>query len=174
MKDYKFIRVGARVYWNDSTINDYPESAREWLRLMIFTVLDIKVKDGESVGDDTMVRVKCEDGPEGEVCAGELVPAFCHLTSKQREVFTALTIAFHNCYKEGIKFVHRDCDHELMALNGEDIDDILLEEESNEADFETISLNEAVAEDAFYAIDEQSLPTCDKNLWIKLKSRSNG
>lgn len=172
MQDYKHIRVGARVFWHDPAINDYPENEREWVRLTIYTIFDIKVNDGEEVNDDTIVCVSSEYGNEGEVYAKELSPAYCRLTEKQRKAFEELRTAFDKCYQTGIKFVYGDYANELMALDGSDIADILWEEDSCDEDFDTIRLENAF--DDAILIDAHSLPTCDNNLWIQLKSRSNG
>lgn len=173
MQDYKFIKVGARVFWNDPAINDYPEDEREWQRLTIYTILDIKVDDGEEVNDDTIVCVRSEYGCEGEVYAEELSPAYCHLTDKQRRLVSKLREMFLVCEKANIDFVLHQESNELLLFDGSDVEEYLWDEDSSDEEFETIRMD--VAGNDFICMPiSKEISFCENNVWIKLKSRNNG
>lgn len=79
---YDFIKEGAKVYWNDPAINDYPQEEREDALKRVWVVDEINFSDeldpieqlcGHIV-EDTIISIST-DGSTAEVYARELLPA---------------------------------------------------------------------------------------------------
>lgn len=168
--EYNFIRNGARVFWNDPAINDYPKKERRKLSNAIWNVFDIRIDENGNIDDDTIVCIASEYGSEAEVYAKELRPAYCHLNQKQKRALLKLRLALNKCREENIYFIHDDYAGVLMALDKSDIEDVLWEEESGDGDTTTIRLEDAYCSGDVIGITDHSLPTGDNNLWIQLKS----
>lgn len=73
MKKFDFIKVDAKVRWEDPAINDYDENERKELENMVWTVCMI---DGSSenteVTSDSIILIANSYGSEAEVFPCEL------------------------------------------------------------------------------------------------------
>ena len=67
---YDFIKEGAKVYWNDPAINDYPQEEREDALKRVWVVEDVP----PYIDSDTIISIHTK-GSTAEVYASELLPA---------------------------------------------------------------------------------------------------